>query len=240
MDSDDDTMEAPPPEYLRMRRRSNTLPKEILRNLKDKHTVKTSNEPTELTNKIRKYLTVDSALPPKSPSRLPALARSGSAASSLYSSTDSLDGGSVKSNKKYLKPLSNGHGKNGSLANLNSADTLIDSLIDTSSKEAVNKQRGPLPRGSSLYESLMNEFGHSEEERDTLSPLPSPELRRKAIRKHKGLMPNVEMPLDSYSAPSSPANMRRRVHWSEDVSFSKQITKSNGSLKGTKTKKKGS
>ena len=58
MSSDsDESIDAPPPEYLQMRRRSNTLPTDILRNLKDKHVTKKSvTEPSELGTKLRRYL----------------------------------------------------------------------------------------------------------------------------------------------------------------------------------------
>ena len=116
-------------------------------------------------------------------------------------------------------------------------------LARASSSDCVGVSRGAppaLPRGSSLYESLMAEFGVDEEERDTLSPLPSPEVRRRAAQRSRHHhhhhhhhhvdehMPALDIKDDDTlialmtSAQTSAQHERRRhVHWSQDAKFNK-------------------
>ena len=117
-------------------------------------------------------------------------------------------------------------------------------LARASSSDCVGVSRGAppaLPRGSSLYESLMAEFGVDEEERDTLSPLPSPEVRRRAAQRSRHHhhhhhhhphhvdehMPALDIKDDDAlialmtSAQTSPQHQRRHVHWSQDAKFNK-------------------
>ena len=88
----------------------------------------------------------------------------------------------------------------------------------------------------------MAEFGVDEEERDTLSPLSSPEVRRRAAQRSRHHhhhhhhhphhvdehMPALDIKDDDAlialmtSAQTSPQHERRRhVHWSQDAKFNK-------------------
>lgn len=219
--SDEDVMEEPDPDYFRQRRRSNTLPSDILRNLRDKHKVKDAkSEPSELTTKLRQYLSVQDTSQTKT--RNTEYSPDTPTSSGSTNQNGATNNGRVKKlATSKLQSLDNCDGRKGDFGSLQklpggarTADKYIDTLMRASSLEALQVRRSPLPRGSNLYESLLSEFGQDEEEKDTVSPLPSPEVRRKF--KHRHTTHHMTSPLTN-DVSTLEGNAPRRVHWSQDI-----------------------
>ena len=180
------------------RRRSNTMPAHVLRNLRPTPAKPTSSPKLSSTSS-----------PKPASKRVRKISAPGPTGSILkkQSSFDNPkhdDGSPTHRQVSFLRDDSN------------PLSSSLDSL------ETLGHRKSPLPRGSNLYESVMREFGRDEEERDQVSPLPSPDQRRKFSEKlhphrhthtahchHNG---------DVITHTASPdMSSRKHIHWSEDV-----------------------
>ena len=100
----------------------------------------------------------------------------------------------------------------------------LSSSLD--SLETLGARRSPLPRGSNLYESVMKEFGRDEEERDSLSPLPSPDQKRKFTEKlhphrhahvHQHSSQHSNGDVSSSNSQSASSESKKHIQWSQDI-----------------------
>ena len=222
MDSDDEPMEEPPSDYYQTRRRSNTLPTEILRHLRDKHN-KDKHEISEgdsddepdgegvrnhgqkLSDKLKKVTISDhcskiSSNRTKKPTQV-------TPKSCLSPS---------RSNKKSVASYDDDPPSH-KLSPNHRLDSLRNNLYRTTSDDTLmmKRRRKPLPRGSNVYEKALEDFGHNEEDRDFVSPLPSPQILRRGKHHTKHAQGDITQDLGSASPP-------RHVHWGQDARSTKQ------------------
>lgn len=198
MESDEEPMEEPPPEYFQMRRRSNTLPKDFLSKLQPRIVVHSHTPPEEEADK------------PRNSSRLSYRElQSKSNNLALENGQDNSNRGEVCQSARSSRTNDKINGK----ATPKTMDDIFASIVNEKKRadlQKTTKYRQPLPRGSSLYEACLQEFGREEEERDLISPLPSPNQKR---RKHRTKSAEVHEHLYSDSGNISSASPKF-VHWS--------------------------